>query len=53
MRHEIAIWLYECSQTMCDDILAVLCVMIPFCGWLIALMVMPIGNGHKIPDNRK
>jgi hypothetical protein len=54
MRHEVIIWLYKCSQTKCDDIIAVLCVMIPFLGFLVALMIMPVGNGYQHDiDKRK
>lgn len=51
MRHEVAVWLYECTQSNCDDVLAALCVLVPFLLWLLALFLMPIGNG--VPDKEK
>jgi hypothetical protein len=49
MRHGVAVWLYQCSQSQCDIVLAILCVVIPVLAWLVALMVVPMlrrGNGN-------
>lgn len=45
MRHEIALWLYKCSQTQCDDIILTTVVIVIFGAGFLAFGIMPIGNG--------